>query len=110
MKPIEGVKLKDILAATTAAHKDAMTAKVRERIEHLLGERRYTQHSISALEAQLGKAKERLGQLEERLKKIEAGEWGVLPDEPLPKVTIGGKQDAGQGAERPSGVSYEEGM
>ena len=87
MNPIPGVELKTLVETATHEQTEALTAGVKRKIAAILGHRRTERQSIAALETQVVKAKERIVKLEEKLRRIEAGEWSVLEEE-LPKVQV----------------------
>ena len=88
MKPIEGVDLGELSKETALAYREASVRRIKDKMLHLFGDRKGEQGSITALEGRLAKARERLGKLEDKLAQLEAGNWGVLEDEALPKVVI----------------------
>ena len=93
MKPIEGVALATVMQDVAAEMQHEQLRKLREKIAHIYGQHRTERGSIAALEQQLVKARERLVKVEDKLRQLEGGNWSVLEEEPLPKVSIGGKEE-----------------
>lgn len=81
MKAIEGIELKDLLANVRAEQREELRKKIQTKIMHIEGKRSEAAGSVAKLEKDLDKAKAALKREQDKLTKIEAGDWNALEDD-----------------------------
>ena len=93
MKAIDGIDLSQLTTDTQAAYLESQRTRLKERITKLLEKRRTSEESIAALKAQISKYEQKITDVASKLTELAAGNWGVLQDDPLPRVTVDGQID-----------------
>ena len=91
MKAIDGVELKNEIAAVNAASLEAQKTKLREKISHILGEHSASAGSVAQCKKALEKAEASHAKHQARLDKLNAGDWTVLDE----KIQGGEKKPEG---------------
>lgn len=81
MQPIEGVDLGTLTKEAQEERLAELKRTTRLKISHIIGRYSTAEGTINNLEKQLKKAKEALVREQERLKKLEAGDWTILQDD-----------------------------
>ncbi len=80
MQKINGIDLSVLAKEVDQRQLEDLKEKLRKKIEHIKGQKSEAAGSVARLEKDLEKAKASLKKHEERLAKIEAGDWSVLDD------------------------------
>ncbi len=80
MDPVNGIDLGSLSKEVDQKQLEEQKDKLRQKIAHIKGQRSESAGSVARLEKDLTKARSSLQKHQERLAKIEAGDWSVLDD------------------------------